>query len=60
MAELTGAVTSRELAKVLLAKYDLLIKDLSVKLNGKQYVRIAVRDTEDNNKLLNALKQEMR
>lgn len=58
MAELTGGITSKELTIELLKKYNILIKDLSskVKRDGKQYVRIAVRNTEDNNKLLTALK----
>ncbi|MBO5317365.1 MAG: aminotransferase class I/II-fold pyridoxal phosphate-dependent enzyme, partial [Oscillospiraceae bacterium] len=59
MAELTGSVTARELTKLLLLKYNLFIKDLSAKLQGGQYVRLAVRNTADNDKLLAALKQEL-
>ncbi len=58
MVELTGSLTARELTKHMLTKYNLLIKDLSGKMKGKQYVRLAVRDTGDNNKLIAALKQE--
>lgn len=38
---------------------DILIKDLSNKVgfDGKQYIRLAVRNTEDNNRLLTALKE---
>ncbi len=56
LVELDG-ISATELTKVLLEKYDIFIKDLSVKIKGGQYVRIAVRDTEDNNKLLRALKE---
>ena len=58
MAEIINGVTSKELNKELLDKYNILIKDLTKKIkdNNRQYVRIAIRDTQDNNKLLNALK----
>lgn len=59
MAELTGNVTSEWLTRVLLAKYGLLIKDLSGKISRGQYIRLAVRNTEDNEKLVMALKQEL-
>ncbi len=59
MAELTGAVSARALTKALLLKYDLFIKDLTAKMNGRQFVRLAVRNTEDNDKLIAALKQEL-
>lgn len=57
MAELTGGMCSRELTKQLLLKYGLFIKDLSPKTKTGQYVRLAVRDTQDNDKLLAALKE---
>lgn len=53
MAELTDGTTARELTKKLLAEH-LLIKDLSKKTGG-EYIRIAVRDAEDNRKLIDAL-----
>ncbi len=53
MAELTDGTTARELTKKLLAEH-LLIKDLSKKTGG-EYIRIAVRDAKDNQKLINAL-----
>ena len=45
--------------KVLLLKYNLFIKDLSkkVKLGDRQFIRLAVRNEGDNNKLLSALKE---
>lgn len=59
MAELTGEITSKALTIELLKKYNIIIKDLSSKINrdGKQYVRIAVRNTEDNNILAAALSE---
>ncbi len=56
MVELTNGVTSGELTKRLLAEYEVLIKDLSQKIPNGQFVRLAIRNTEDNNTLLNALK----
>ena len=53
MAELTDGTTAKELTKKLLAEH-LLIKDLSKKTGG-EYIRIAVRDAKDNQKLINAL-----
>ena len=51
-------VGSRELTKLLFERYNLLIKDLSSKIKTGQYIRIAVRNTEDN-KLIIALKKEL-
>lgn len=58
MAEILGNITSKELTKLLLIKYNLFIKDLTPKIsNGREYVRIAVRDDYDNALLVNALKE---
>lgn len=59
MVELTGSITARGLTKVLLIKHSLFIKDLSSKLKNGQYIRLAIRNTADNDKLLAALKQEL-
>ena len=58
MAELDETISSSELTMRLLAKYELLIKDLSKKTGGN-YVRLAVRDTKDNDLLLAALRKEL-
>ncbi len=57
MCEVQEPYTSRELA-VRLLENNILIKDLSKKagFDQKQYVRIAVRDDADNEKLIAALK----
>ena len=57
MVELNGDISSKELLKILLTKYNLLIKELTTKTNGRNYLRLAVRDTTDNNVLLTALKE---
>ena len=57
MVELTCGHTSREITKKLLLDYNILIKDLSAKMGGQQYLRLAVRNTEDNNALVAALKE---
>jgi len=57
MVELENA-DPRELLKALLFKHQLLIKDLVSKTGGK-YLRLAVRNTEDNDMLLAALKEEL-
>lgn len=58
MCELTGGMTSRELAVVLLNDYNMLIKDLSPKngFEGKSYIRIAVKRPEENQRLGQAMK----
>lgn len=55
MCEVLNGFSSRELAEKLLQK-DILIKDLSTKVtNGKQYIRLAVRNELDNQKLVETL-----
>lgn len=59
---LKGQLSSRELAEILLDKYNILIKDLSSKkgFDGKSYIRLAVRKPQENQKLIAALKEELR
>ncbi len=54
-----GEHLSKALTKLLLLNHNLLIKDLSGKTGGRNYLRLAVRDTEDNNRLLRALREEL-
>lgn len=50
-------LSSRLLAEKLLEK-DIFIKDLTPKIkNGKQYIRLAVRNRDDNIKLVDAMKE---
>ncbi len=57
LCEVRGRLTSAELAEALL-KQNILIKDCSTKkgFGGRNFIRIAIRDTKDNNALLEALK----
>ena len=50
--------TAKELATRLLEKHSILIKALSQKtgFEGKEYVRIAVKDQKENEALIQALK----
>lgn len=57
MCELDIGMTSRELAIALLER-NVFIKDLSSKVgNGKQYIRLAIRNEEDNEYLIQQLKE---
>ena len=55
--EVTGRYTANELTELLLNRYNILIKDCNNKtgLHGKNYIRIAIRTSEDNDKLINVL-----
>lgn len=57
LCEVTDKYTPEVLAAILLKHYNILIKDCSSKTDGKPYIRLAVRNTEDNNTLINALKE---
>lgn len=58
LCEVLGTYTSKKLTESLLVGYDILIKDLSSKkgING-QYIRIAIKRPEENEKLVKALKR---
>ena len=47
------------LTKVMLIKHNILIKDLTEKTGKKNYLRLAVRTTEDNDRFLSALIEEL-
>ncbi len=59
MVELEENINPKELLKTLLIKHNLLIKELTTKTNGRNYLRLAVRNTEDNDVLINAMKEEL-
>lgn len=57
--EVTQRFTSGELTRRLLADYEIMVKDCNSKhfLEGKNYIRVSVRSTEDNDSLIAALKE---
>ena len=56
LAELLGGLSPCFIPRDLLVNRCILVKDLSPKLGGQQYLRLAVRDTRDNDRLLEALR----
>lgn len=58
LCEMMSKYSATELTTLLLEKYDILIKDCTGKtgFEGRNYVRIAVRNTEDNDFLIEKLK----
>ena len=59
MVELDEGISPKELLKALLIKHGLLIKELTTKIKGRNYLRLAIRNTEDNDVLIRALKAEL-
>ena len=61
MAEVRTGMTAKELNRRLIVKHNILMKNLVAKMkqDGRQYVRLAIKTTEENDKLVNALKQEL-
>ena len=59
LCKITDKITSENLAINLLDNYNIFIKDLSSKkgFEDGQYIRLAVRNTDDNNKLIDALRK---
>ena len=59
MVELEEGISSKELLKRLLIRHDLLIKELTTKTNGRNYLRLSIRNTADNDTLVAAMKEEL-
>ena len=59
MCRLKEGLSAKDLATYLLDKHNLLIKDLSTKtgFDGKQYIRVAVKNEVENQMLISALKR---
>ncbi len=59
MAEIVNGLTSAELARMLIEKHNILIKNLSDKMNRDncQYIRLAVKSPDENDKLIAALNE---
>lgn len=59
MVELDKEILPEKLLKQLLIRHDILIKELRSKTDGKHYLRLAVRDQKDNDRLAEALRTEL-
>ncbi len=61
MAEIINGMSAAELTRRLILKHNILIKNLFSKVNndGRQYIRLAVKRREENDKLIEALKKEL-
>ncbi len=61
MAEITNGMTAKQLTRNLLLRHHILIKDLSRKVqkDGREFVRLAVRNEDDNRALTQALRTEL-
>ena len=57
MVELTGGTTAEEMTRKLLIRHNIFVKDLTRKMNGGNYLRFAIRTTEENDRLLGAIRE---
>ena len=57
--ELEKGISSKELLKRLLIKHNLLISELSMKTNDRNYLLLAIRNTKENDMLVKAMKVEL-
>lgn len=61
LCEVLGPYTAKKLTMILLDKHNIFIKDLSTKNGLKgQYIRLAIRRPEENEKLIRALKEVLK
>ncbi len=60
MVELEQGISPKQLLKVLLIKHNLLIKELTTKIKGRNYLRLAIRNREENNQLVEAIREELK
>lgn len=58
MCEITNGYSSKQLAEFLL-KRNILIKDCAPKVDNRNYIRLAIRDRNDNDRLIVELKNVM-
>jgi len=59
LANITDRYSALELTQLLLDEYNIYIKDLTGKIGfeGKEYIRIAIKNSEDNRLIIEALKK---
>lgn len=59
MVELEKTISPKDLLKKLLIRYNILIKELTTKTNGRNYLRLAIRNKQENDCLINAIRKEL-
>ena len=59
MAEVMGDMSVDNVVNILLDEHNILVKSLADKLEGKNYLRIAIRNEEDNTRLVKAMHDVM-
>ena len=59
MIELEHTIIPENFLKLLFARHNLLIKELTTKINERNYLQIAIRDSVTNDKLIQAMKKEL-
>ena len=61
LCRLDGKILASELASILIEKYNIFIKDLTGKkcFDDGRCIRLAIRDEQDNNTLIKALKETL-
>ena len=60
LCELGNGMTSGRLCELLLTQHNILLKDMSDRVrNGRQYIKVAVRNEQDNHKLIMAMNSSL-
>ncbi len=61
MVEICNGITAKELCRRLIVKHNLIVKNLVAKMHedGRQYLRLAIRNRIDDEQLVLALKEEL-
>lgn len=59
MIELEHTIIQEKFLKILFARHNLLIKELTTKINERNYLQIAIRDSVTNDILIQAMKKEL-
>lgn len=59
MAEVVNGLTATELTRLLIVRHNILIKNLIAKVDvdGRQYIRLAIRGEDDNDRLVRAISE---
>lgn len=62
LCQITDGCSASQIAELLLNRYNILVKDLSLKkgMKGGDFIRLAVRTRQDNERLIDALKSILR